>query len=606
MIAEQSYWQRALRRRLSRRQALRMAALGGVSALTVGSALACREEGPAQEAPPLVGPGPQDTTFEARPGGTYRAITTQDPPNLDPYLNTSFVIQTFIGGTVYSRLAKWATGPGIEPLSQAVGDAAESWETPDGMVWTFKLRPNMKFHNKPPLNGRNLDAEDVKTSMERFLARSPNRGIFQTLVDRVEAVDPLTVRFTLKFPYVPFIELMASPQLLWLFSKEANAGQIDTQKPEGVIGTGPWVLDKAQPSVSWEFTRNPEWYEIVQTRRGPQRLPFMDRLEFLVIAEYAQIMAQFLARNIHVFAPRNEDLAQIAQQVPDAQRLPGRPAWLLSFYYFGDTNDPNNLFRDPRMRRALSMALDRDGLIEAFGQASRLRQQGFEIETGWNNTPVPWGDGGMFWWLDPKGPDMGPAGQWYRYDPAEARRLLQAAGYNNQEITFNFTTTIYGTTFDQFTEAQIPMLRNAGFNIRPNPQDYSSQYITGTFAGRFSGLAYGYQTPFTSVDEYLFNMFHPQGTRYAQSRPNDQELLRLLEAQRVERDVNRRRELIREFQRRASDQMWYVPSVMGRWGGMTFWHNFVRNWGSFITAGYGVYTETVTRYWLDLPEAAAR
>ncbi len=610
MSETQTYWQRALRRRLSRRQAMRLAAFGGISAFTAGSLLACGSREQGGESPAIIGPGPQDTTADARPGGIYRTVMIQDPPSLDPALSTSGFPSQYIGGAAYSRLLKWATGPGVQPLTETVGDAAQSVESPDGQVWVFRLRPNMKFHPKPPLNGRLLDAEDVKASVDRFLARSPNRAIIQSLVDRVEVVDQLTVRFILKQRYVPFNELVAAPFYLWILSKEAAAGQIDPQKPEGVIGTGPWMLERVQPSVAYEYRKNPEWYEVVQTKSGPQRLPFLDGVVVSVIPEYAQQVSQFLAGNIHGWgdnptlqAATNQDVPEIVSRVPQAQRQAVVPTWNMTLFFF-NLDEPNNPFRDARLRRALSMAIDRDGIIETFGQVSRLKQQGLEVPTGWHSSPIGWGEGALFWWLDPRSADMGSAGQWYRYDPAESRRMLNAAGYTGQEVTLNFAVGFFGQEFDLITEALISMLRAAGFNIRPNPQDYRTQYVEGTFRGNFSGIAFGPQSLFTSVDEWVFGMLHPNGIRWVMSRPRDQQLVSLVEAQRVEADRNRRRALIQEIQRLASDQMYYVPSTRNGWARLAFYQDFVRNWGSFITAGYGFMTETWTRYWLDLPQTA--
>jgi ABC-type transport system substrate-binding protein len=199
--------------------------------------------------------------------------------------------------------------------------------------------------------------------------------------------------------------------------------------------------------------------------------------------------------------------------VKGAQAISGRPGWLGVWHSMNkESND--GLFDDVRVRRAYSMALDRDGLIEAFGEISKLKSEGIDIESGWTNANIPWGDGGMFWWLDPKGPDFGEHARWYQHDPAESKKLLDAADYTGDTVDFNFVTARYGTTYDQFTEAQIPMLRDAGFTVEPKSWEY--RRVIGTEEGRnLPGVFYNYGTPYTTVDEYVFNQYVAESERIA-------------------------------------------------------------------------------------------
>lgn len=597
-MGDSNYWERITASRLSRRRALAGAATLGAGAAAIGI-VGCGGGGD-DDADAGGATEVRDTTSQARAGGIYRIIQTQDPTNLDPHRSTSFTAQG-VGAHVYSRLLKFRTGPGITPLSETTGDAAESFETTNNaQTWTFKLRPNMKFHPKGPasVNNRDLDSEDVRASYNYFLERNGSRAVLQNLVDRMETPDRNTVVFHLKEPYAPFQELMASSALFWIISKQAAAGELDTQRVEGVVGTGPWILQNQTPSVEINSVRHPNWYERARISTGEISLPILDGLTYLNMPDYAQQQAQFIANNIMAFAVRNTDLSDVTRQKPDAQRLDQRPNWLLSMYFF-NLNNPENPFRDERMRRALSMSLDRDGILEVFAEKSRLEAQGFEIPTGWNNSPIPWGDGGMFWWLDPQSSEMGNARQWYQYNQAEARRLIQAAGYNNQPFDINTTNTIYGSTFDNQTEAQLPMLSGVGLNYQLRSTDYASHYFPQVYtAFNYPHVGYGYNTPFATVDEYVFRMLHTDGDQN-KSRVNDSQLNSMIARQRTETDMERRQSIIHDIQKRSSEMMYYVPSVVGRWGGFTLYQPYVRNFGSFRTAAYGISVESYTRYWLD-------
>src|SRR5215813_4968136 len=103
----------------------------------------------------------------SRRGGTF-TIRVWDPPHFDPYLIVAFKTQIVYSFT-HSRLLKHKAGPGVQPGSFALeGDLAESWSQPDDTTYVFKLRKGVRWHPKPPVNGRELTAEDVVYSLERF------------------------------------------------------------------------------------------------------------------------------------------------------------------------------------------------------------------------------------------------------------------------------------------------------------------------------------------------------------------------------------------------------------------------------------------------------
>ncbi|HEY7269534.1 MAG TPA: ABC transporter substrate-binding protein [Dehalococcoidia bacterium] len=602
-MSETSYWDRLTHARLSRRRALAGAATVGVGAAALGvvgcgggSSSSSGGGGSANNSSSDWAHA--DTTAQAVAGGDYKAATTSDPVNLDPNLSTSFTAQT-AGDIYYSRLLRFTTGPDIAPLSKTAGDAAETFEASDGgSTWTFHLRKGMKFHPKGPasVSGRDLDADDVKASYDYFLAKNGNRATLTALVDSFTTPDKSTIVLKLKKAYAPFQELMASTALFYIMSKQGATGELDTTKDSGVVGTGPWILDKQTPSVSIDLKRHPSWYQTAKISTGNVSLPLLNTYSYPIIPDYAQQMAQFVAGNLDVFAVRNADLQSVTQQKADAQKLGGNPGWLLSQYSFNMDN-ANNPMKDVRLRRALSMSIDRDGLIATFGETAKLKSQGFDINTGWNNSPVPWGDGGLYWWLDPKSKDQGASGAWFKFDVAQAKQLVSAAGYSGASLDFNTTNTIYGTTFDQQTEAQLPMLKAIGLNLNVLSEDYTSKYFPQVYTKfNYQNIAYGYNTPFATIDEYMSRMLGKDGDQN-KSRVNDPNIEALINKQQVELDPAKRQAIIYDIQRASADQMYYVPSVVGRWGAFSLWSPQMRNFGSFITGAYGAPSESMIYYW---------
>jgi peptide/nickel transport system substrate-binding protein len=134
----------------------------------------------------------------------------------------------------------------------------------------------VRWQNKPPVNGRELVAEDVKFTFDRFLSEqaNPNRYMLDA-VDRVEAVDRYTVKFLLKEPYVWLVNALAYPQSMWIIAREVVEQYGDLKQPETVIGTGPFLLERYEPNVKTVFRRNPDYFRIDQ--------PYVDGVEWLII-----------------------------------------------------------------------------------------------------------------------------------------------------------------------------------------------------------------------------------------------------------------------------------------------------------------------------------
>ena len=184
-----------------------------------------------------------------RRGGTL-ALRLWDPPNWD--LDQTISYKTHIAHTfTHSRLVKHKAGPGVAPGSLVIeGDLAESWTQPNETTYVFKLRRGVRWHNKPPVNGRELTAEDVRYTVERFLTVKGNANAYMLRsVDKVEAPDKYTVKFTLKEPFAWFLDMLANPMAVAIVAKEVVDKYGDLKPWESVIGTGPWMLDSYRPNI---------------------------------------------------------------------------------------------------------------------------------------------------------------------------------------------------------------------------------------------------------------------------------------------------------------------------------------------------------------------
>ena len=163
---------------------------------------------------------------------------------------------------------------------------AERWEALDDTTYVFHLRHGVKWHNKPPVNGRELVADDVKFTFERFLSEKGNadRHLLEA-VDRIEVVDRYTVKFVLKEPYVWLVEVLATPRSMWIIAPEVVKQFGDLKKPESTIGTGPFLLERYEPNVKTVFTRNPDYFLKDQ--------PYVDGVEWLVLEDESTGLAMY-------------------------------------------------------------------------------------------------------------------------------------------------------------------------------------------------------------------------------------------------------------------------------------------------------------------------
>src|SRR5262245_58595774 len=254
-------------------------------------------------------------TLRAQPkrGGILR-VRGYDPPHFDPHLTLNFKTNTTLS-FVYSKLVRHKVGAGVTPGTFTIEpDLAERWEEPDETTVVFHLRRGVRWHNKPPLNGRELTAEDVKFTYDRYLGEkgNPNRYILEP-VDRVEVVDRHTVRFRLKEPFVWLVHMLANPIGTWIVARELVEKYGDLKKVETAIGTGPFMLERYEPNVKAVFRRNPDYFRPGQ--------PAIDGVDWLVMEDAAAGLAayrtgQIDAANWHWWAVRQQDLAALKKSHP--------------------------------------------------------------------------------------------------------------------------------------------------------------------------------------------------------------------------------------------------------------------------------------------------
>jgi peptide/nickel transport system substrate-binding protein len=507
-------------------------------------------------------------------GGTL-AIRTWDPPHFDPFQTISYKTHIALSFT-HSRLLRHKAGPSVVPGTFPIeGDLAESWTQPSETTYVFKLRKGVRWQAKPPVNGRELTADDVVFSVNHFLTVKGNANAYMLKsVDKVEAPDKYTVKFTLKEPFVWFLDMLANPHAVAVVAREVVEKHGDLKKWESVIGTGPWMLDSYRPNVALTYVRNPNYFI--------QGLPYIERIEATVDEDNASRMAAFLSGKYDIGwefpgTINRVDWVQIKdtlkQKRPKLQTLEF-PSPVMSHISMRTDQKP---FSDVRVRQAMSLAVDRKAIIEAVFEG-----------VGAMNPAVP---AALKEWSIPFD-KLGEGAKYYKHDPAEAKRLLAAAGYaNGFPGTMCFTT--YGSTIlvDSMQLVQKD-LKAVGIDVKIDQKEYGA-YIATCFYGKFDSMTYGPQTGFLEPDNFLFGQYYPEELKN-QSHINDPVVADMLVRQRRTFDSAKRREIIYDIQRHLAKLQYYVQMPSGVY--IAVWEGAVKNYGPNMGYDYG---GRLMAAWLD-------
>jgi peptide/nickel transport system substrate-binding protein len=515
-------------------------------------------------------------------GGTFQNFAAASPPSLDPLASNSQG-QSEFSAFSYSRLYMLKSGPGVAKGSVAVvPDAAAKTEaSPDGLTYTVTLRDNVMFH--PPLS-RNMTADDVVTTWNRMNgeagATASDRVGDLNAVKEMTASDDKTVVITLKDPYPFFLQRLADSKAMFLMPKETGTAFNPAEK---VVGSGPWVLTKYMPNSSAEFKRHPDWH------LGPD-LPYFDGVTTNVIPEYATQLSQFLAGNIDWVIVQSSDLKRVQDSVKGVQiyEYPPFPASVLNF----SPNDKQ--WKDVRYRHAVSMALDRDAMLDAAYGLKDLENQGFKVTRYWHNyVPATFAE----YWLDPKGTDITPeAAGYFKHDPDKAKSLIQEAGGGfSTELHYAAANSRYGDPYRIMSELTIEYLRDVGFDIKGVEEDYNSTFIPATAKGKFSGLMWIPQTRTDPFAYFQTQYLNPKDGLYGQW--TDADLTKQLIAIQSLQDEQELVKQIRDIQNVLAQKMYVVPMQYGAATTYYAYQPWVQNATDYQSIAQGWPTEDLMYYW---------
>ena len=421
---------------------------------------------PAEAAKPAAAQAPA----AGKPGGVLVAGWDSDPGALDNNLDRGAVTRTLLH-MVYDRIVERdiSVKADLPPFGPGL---ATSWEvSPDAKVYTFKLRPGVKFQDGTP-----CDAEAIKFNIERnwnpshpFYSKSgagANALGYKDL-DKVEAVDATTVRVTHKAPFADFLNVLAfgtysigSPTQIQKVGNDEFGNQ--------PVGSGPFKFVERERGVKVVFERNGDYWG---------GAPLLDRF---IIRPLPEAVARLTAletgevdwtNNVH----------------PDSiEKVRGNPNLVIELAQLPNTwgyipNHRAEPTKNPKLRQALNWAVNREVL-------SKDIMKGLAVPA--TSPFAPTGTAGH-----------NPNIKGYGFDPAKAKALLTEAGYKGEELRFQIPQGAVGSPFAvQMNEYLQQNFKDTGINVKIEALE--AQVMQQNLSNGMPNDVHAYSVGF-SVDEMV-------------------------------------------------------------------------------------------------------
>lgn len=455
---------------------------------------------------------------------TLRGNLRDDLPNVDPA-----AFNGPIGHRILSLVYEGLTA--ISPEGRLIPALATRWETlDDGRAWRFHLRPNVRFHS-----GRPFTARDVRLSFEALIkAKRPaigaqflqklhgraafQRGEAQTIAGIVE-IDPLTVEMRFEepqaaFPYYPFFIFDSGAEAAW------GAGWRNTHSG----GTGPFVLASWRRGRDLTLEANRQYWGPTPAADGVQFIntPSVDTaLTMFDVGELDFVAAAEPAHQLIAADPRRSAALQTAE------RMQARFLAMNAAVY-----PP---FADPRVRAAVSLAIDRDAVTAGVFGGLATAPNGFGVGRLLrlsNTSPI-----------DPPPP--------HRYDPAAARELLAQAGYRNGDGLPPIEMTVIDFTRNEGAYYAEQLNKELGMPVTLKVMERAA-IVSAANSGKLGLFVGGWTADFPDPLTYLDAIWHG-ASPYNQARWRDPTYDALVDKARQTPDAAARAKLYIQAERRLSE-----------------------------------------------------
>lgn len=450
-------------------------------------------------APPA--PAPDDTLVV----GFGSSLTSQFfDPGLTPGTGVPLLLQYAQHDALVRPVAGQASAPSL----------AERWSrSEDGLTYDFHLRPDLHFQNGDPLT-----SEDVKFTFERY--QGAGAKLLKQKVAAVEIVDARHVRFRLHQAWPDFMTFYGTTATGagWVVPKRYIEQVGEAGFRDAPIGAGPYRLVSFKPGVEFVFEASPHYW---------RKRPNISRIVIKVIPDAATRLAAVTRGEIDVAYGLNDALAKEAQRTPGLT-LKTAKIPVTNFIVFASLYDTASPWRDPRVREAANLAVDRKTINEAL-----------YLGLGYESSSIIPRD--MPYYREPAA---------YPYDPARARALLAEAGYPDgfdggqlHAENGDFSEMVQSYLAEIGIKVSLRLSERASHLKRMGEKSLTGLVLTGSGA---AGNASTRLEQFVRSGGSLSYLHEPA-------------LDRLIDQQSLETDEGKRRALLDEVQARLQQGHYFFP-----------------------------------------------
>lgn len=443
-------------------------------------------------------------------GGSLKIAIDQNVTVLAPSSEIRAQVDAFVSETALEKLGRYKSDGTMEPV------LAESWEeNPDELSITFELKQGIKFHD-----GTDFNAEAVKWNIEEFM----NAG--RTELEGITSVE-VTGEHTVQIHLDEWNSSMLNNMIYFVPMVSPAAYEengIDWIK-ENPIGTGPYKLESWTKDESIVFTKNEDYWQ--------EGKPSLDSIEFYIYADSSTAAASLQAGEIdaYVLAPAlvANDMSALEEFVI-TQNETGLGA--LGLGVIGDSADPDSPFSNELVRRAVSLAIDREAIVQSL-------LYGYAIPTN------QWGIPGSLTYND---------NLEIEYNPKKAKELLAEAGYpDGFKTVYNVSNA--PEQIQQSTAIQ-EYLSEIGIEAELNVMD-TGLFREVTIAANnepWEGLIQFNSRGDYDLTTYMPRNFSPEGTLYSHHITFKDDVLALFDELKGESDRQVIQEKSYELQRLVAEE----------------------------------------------------
>src|SRR2546428_747454 len=293
-------------------------------------------------------------------GGSVTFALENDVSDLDPMLSGLFVDRNIMYG-IYDSLVR------VDPKGNIIPWLAEKWETSsDGKTVTFSLRKDVKYHD-----GTTFDADSVKWNIDRYRTTKESRRTADlSAVESVAVVDPSTVKFTLKAAFAPLLAALVDRAGMMLSRKVVESSGADFTLKPFKAGSGPFVLTEAVKNDHYTLEKNKEWWG---KDKDGNKLPYLDKITVRPIVDPDVRLTNIRTANAQVI---NGLSGKDVPAVKADPTLSYQEVGAFAYASLVPNSAPGFIFADHRLIKAVSMALDREELLNK-GPAQGVGLVGF-------------------------------------------------------------------------------------------------------------------------------------------------------------------------------------------------------------------------------------